>query len=211
MQCVLCRRPALTKQVVCKVLWTQVEATWQLMAWKMAQAGSRASKTGRYLQWRGSRPEQGVMTPGLQNLHGPTFLNSAIFGTARCTCFIFGWLRLSEPGKPTMQLHLAAHPRRNSVIRNCCSLGRRNNKNVKPCRRSRRRSSGLFMFLALGGGKGTRSWPKRPRSHATATLGVGRRVASSVLVDVNVDRSVALRHRAQSTSGGSLGYSRSGQ
>ncbi len=32
--------------------------SWQLTTWESAQAGNRASKTRRYLQWWDSKPEQ---------------------------------------------------------------------------------------------------------------------------------------------------------
>ena len=42
------------------------------MTWGLAQAGNRASKTRRYLQWWDSEPEQDVMTSVLQNVHNST-------------------------------------------------------------------------------------------------------------------------------------------
>ena len=52
----------------------QTVTSWQLMTWGSAQAGDRASKTRRYLQWRGHKPEQDAVASALQNLH-----NSACF------------------------------------------------------------------------------------------------------------------------------------
>ena len=46
------------------------------MTWGLAQAGNRASKTGRYLQWWDSEPEQNVMTSELQNLHNSILFRS---------------------------------------------------------------------------------------------------------------------------------------
>ena len=37
------------------------------MTWGLAQAGNRASKTGRYLQWWENRPEWGAMTSAVRN------------------------------------------------------------------------------------------------------------------------------------------------
>ena len=39
------------------------------MTWGLAQAGNRAGRTGRYLQWWEHGPEWNAVTPGLQNLH----------------------------------------------------------------------------------------------------------------------------------------------
>ena len=47
----------------------QTVTSWQLMTWGSAQAGDRASKTRRYLQWRGHKPEQDAVASALQNLH----------------------------------------------------------------------------------------------------------------------------------------------
>ena len=54
---------------------------WQLKSWGSAQAGNRASKTGRYLQWWDSVAEQSAVASAEQNLHHSTlsiFLPSKI-------------------------------------------------------------------------------------------------------------------------------------
>jgi len=47
------------------------------MTWALVQAGNRASKTRRYLQWWENKPEQDAVTSELQNSHDCTFLASA--------------------------------------------------------------------------------------------------------------------------------------
>ena len=47
----------------------QTVTSWQLMNWGTAQAGNRASKTSRYLQWWENNPEQDAVSSALQNLH----------------------------------------------------------------------------------------------------------------------------------------------
>ena len=39
---------------------------WQLMTWGLAQAGNRAGRTGRYLQWWENEPEWNAVTSDLQ-------------------------------------------------------------------------------------------------------------------------------------------------
>ena len=51
---------------------------WQLMTWRLAQAGNRAGRTGRYLQWWESGPEWNAVTSALQNPHDTV---SFSFGT----------------------------------------------------------------------------------------------------------------------------------
>jgi hypothetical protein len=56
--------------------------SWQLMTRGSAQAGNRASKTGRYLQWLENRPEWHAVTSAggqLVQLH-PFFNNYIRFG-----------------------------------------------------------------------------------------------------------------------------------
>ena len=66
-------------------------------------------------------------------------------------CLFLGWLRLSEPGKSAMQLHLAMHPRRNSNICNCCSLGRcKDRSKPTPCA-ARSFVAACFSCFAVGG------------------------------------------------------------
>ena len=56
--CKLCRELALIKQVVCKDPTVQTVTSWQQMPWVQVQAGNRASKTRRYLQWWDNQLEQ---------------------------------------------------------------------------------------------------------------------------------------------------------
>jgi len=67
--CKLCWWLILAKQVVCKDPTVQTVTSWQLMNWGTAQAGNRASKTSRYLQWWENNPEQDAVSSALQNLH----------------------------------------------------------------------------------------------------------------------------------------------
>ena len=76
MCCKLCRWLALTKQVVCKDPSAQAETSWQLMTWELVQAGNRASKTGRCLQWSENKSEQVAVSSDQQNLHNSTLLFS---------------------------------------------------------------------------------------------------------------------------------------
>ena len=62
------------KQVVCKVAVMQISAIWQLTTWGTAEAGNRASKTGRYLQWWDNEPECLAMTSGECKVHHNTLL-----------------------------------------------------------------------------------------------------------------------------------------
>ena len=81
MSCKLCRWLALTKLVVCKGPATQVATAWQLMTWGLAQAGNRAGRTGRYLQWWDSEPEWNAVTSALQNPYdAASFLHLAWVG-----------------------------------------------------------------------------------------------------------------------------------
>ena len=64
------------------------------MTWGLAQAGNRAGRTGRYLQWWEHGPEWNAVTPGLQNPHDsasflPFWLNYA---------FRFAFLCLAKGG-----------------------------------------------------------------------------------------------------------------
>ena len=59
-------------QVVCKVAVMQIAAIWQLTTWGTAEAGNRASKTGRYLEWWDNGPECLAMTSGECKVHHNT-------------------------------------------------------------------------------------------------------------------------------------------
>ena len=65
------------KQVVCKVVVMQIAAIWQLTTWGTAEAGNRAGKTGRYLQWWDNGPECLAMTSGVCKVHHNTLLRRA--------------------------------------------------------------------------------------------------------------------------------------
>jgi len=43
------------------------------MSWGLAQAGDRAGKTGRYLQWWENKPEWVAVTSGAGSWHDSTF------------------------------------------------------------------------------------------------------------------------------------------
>ena len=57
MSCKSCGWPTFTKQIVCKAYMVETVKSWQLMTRELAQAGNRAGKTERYLQWLESKPE----------------------------------------------------------------------------------------------------------------------------------------------------------
>ena len=48
--------------------------SWQIMMWGLTQAGNRAGKTARYLQWQENRPEWLAVTSALDNWYHSTFL-----------------------------------------------------------------------------------------------------------------------------------------
>ena len=50
----------------------QIAAIWQLTTWGTAEAGNRASKTGRYLEWWDNGPECLAMTSGECKVHHNT-------------------------------------------------------------------------------------------------------------------------------------------
>jgi len=52
----------------------QIAAIWQLTTWGTAEAGNRASKTGRYLEWWDNGPECLAMTSGECKVHHNTLL-----------------------------------------------------------------------------------------------------------------------------------------
>ena len=56
------------------------------MTWGLAQAGNRASKTGRYLQWWENRPEWDAMTSAVRNSR-----NSARFSN-NCLHLTLGYM-----------------------------------------------------------------------------------------------------------------------
>ena len=51
------------------------------MTWGLAQAGNRASKTGRYLQWWENRPEWGAMTSAVRNSRNSAHFSSVLSPT----------------------------------------------------------------------------------------------------------------------------------
>ena len=53
----------------------KAEEHWQLMIWVSAQAGNRAGKTGRYLQWWDTRPECNAVTSTECKVHNSTFFS----------------------------------------------------------------------------------------------------------------------------------------
>ena len=69
MSCTSCGWSALTKQAVRRDLIAQAVMSWRLMTWESVQAGNRASKTRRCLQWGDSRPEWHAMTSAVCNSH----------------------------------------------------------------------------------------------------------------------------------------------
>lgn len=69
MSCTSCGWSALTKQAVRRDLIAQAVMSWRLMTWESVQAGNRASKTRRYLQWWEHKLEQDAVASALQNLH----------------------------------------------------------------------------------------------------------------------------------------------
>ena len=75
-------------QVVCKVAVMQIAAIWQLTTWGTAEAGNRASKTGRYLEWWDNGPECLAMTSGECKVHHNT---------------LYGSLRVDRPQPPKSQ------------------------------------------------------------------------------------------------------------
>ena len=56
--------------------------SWQLMTRGSAQAGNRAGKTARYLQWQENRPEWLAVTSAVDNWHNSTWF--LIFPSDRC-------------------------------------------------------------------------------------------------------------------------------
>ena len=89
-------------QVVCKVAVMQIAAIWQLTTWGTAEAGNRASKTGRYLEWWDNGPECLAMTSGECKVHHNTLF--------------VGWGRARPVGAP---LAKAAAKKPGSFIAAC--------------------------------------------------------------------------------------------
>ena len=69
---------ALAKQIVCKGTMAKAVESWQIMMWGLTQAGNRAGKTARYLQWQGNRPEGLAVTSALDNWYHSTFLRQRL-------------------------------------------------------------------------------------------------------------------------------------
>ena len=73
------------------------------MTWGLAQAGNRASKTGRYLQWWENRPEWDAMTSAVRNSrHSTRFLFLADYSLnsqlgRSCGLGFLRWVELSPP------------------------------------------------------------------------------------------------------------------
>ena len=71
--------------------------SWQLMTRGSAQAGNRASKTGRYLQWLENRPEwHAVTSAGGQLVQLHPFFNISSRDT-QWNCLVEGVVAFSTP------------------------------------------------------------------------------------------------------------------
>ena len=85
------------------------------MTWGLAQAGNRAGKTGRYLQWWENEPEQDAVTSVPQNLHDSIcfFLDPASPSPPDPAALHSLWIFTAMPDQPSphyILLGLASFP-----------------------------------------------------------------------------------------------------
>ena len=76
--------------------------SWQIMMWGLTQAGNRAGKTARYLQWQENRPEWLAVTSAVDNWYHSTFLHQWLAVTPvvdncrlRTPTFLQQWLAVT--------------------------------------------------------------------------------------------------------------------